>query len=110
MSTVSQRQVSLFVQSQVIGTRKAALTVRTLEWFDSCVFAEMPRQLIRPSKLPCAALPHALVWFLSCVGSAVGFEVGALGVDFITACEVTAVNPSLLEGVRRIRWERMLCS
>lgn len=92
----------------MIGAGEAALTVRTLEWFDSRVFAEMPRQLIRPGKLPCATLPHALVWFLSCVGSAVCFEVGAFGVHLITACEVTAVNPSLLEGVGRIRRERVL--
>lgn len=94
----------------MIRAGEATLTVRALERFDSCVFAEMPCQLIRPGELPCAALPHALVRFLSCVGSAVGFEVRAFGIDFITASEVAAVNPSLLEGVRRIRWKRMLCA
>lgn len=88
------------MQSQVIRAGEAALTVWTLERFDSCVFAEMPCQLIRPGKLPRAALPHALVRLLSCVCSAVGFEVGAFGVNLITVCKVAAVNPSLLEGVR----------
>lgn len=73
------------VQSQVIRPREAALTIRTLEWFDSCVLAEMSRQFIGPGKLPCTAFPHALVRFFTCVRSAVGFEVGALGVHFIAA-------------------------
>lgn len=54
------------MQSQVIRPREAALTIRTLEWFDSCVLAEMSRQFIGPGKLPCTAFPHALVRFFTC--------------------------------------------
>lgn len=59
-------EVTFLVQSQVVRTGEAAFTVRALEWFDSCVLAEVSCQLIRTGELPGAAFPHALVGFLTC--------------------------------------------
>lgn len=63
---VSHQEVAFLVQSQVVRTREAAFTVGALEWFDSCVLAEVSGQLIWTGELPGAAFPHALVGFLTC--------------------------------------------
>lgn len=52
------------VQCQVVWPGKAAIAVRALEWLHSRVFAVMPGQFIRASKLPGAAFPGALVGLL----------------------------------------------
>lgn len=107
---VSHQEVAFLVQSQVVRAGEAAFTVGALERFDSCVLAEVSRQLVWTGKLPRAAFPHALVGFLTGVCPAVCFEVGALGVHFVTATEVTAVNSTLFQCVRRLSGERMLCT
>lgn len=96
------------MQSQVVRAGEAAFTVGALERFHPCVLAEVSRQLVRTRELPRAAFPHALVGFLSGVRPAVCFEVGALGVHFVAAGEVAAVNSPLFQRVRRVRGERML--
>lgn len=63
---VSHQEVAFLVQSQVVRAGEAAFTVGALERFDSCVLAEVSRQLVRTGELPRAAFPHALVGFLSC--------------------------------------------
>ena len=66
IGSASHQEVALLVQSQVVGTGEAALTVGALKRFDACVLAEVSRQFVRAGKLPCAALPHALVGLLAC--------------------------------------------
>ena len=56
------------------------------------VFAVMSGQFIRPRKLPTAAFPRTLVGLLARVSPLVGLEVGALGVDLVTAGEVALVD------------------
>lgn len=73
--------MSLQVQGQMVGASECPLTVWTLERLHPGVLAHVPGELIGASKLPVTALPVALVWFLPGVGSLVGFEVRALGVD-----------------------------
>lgn len=63
--SASHQHVPPAVQGQVVGPGKAAVTVRTLEWLHSRVFAVMPRQFVRTGKLPGAAFPGALVGLLS---------------------------------------------
>lgn len=100
--------MALLVQSQVVGAGEAALAVGALEGFDARVFAEVSRQLVRTGELPCAAFPHALVGFLTGVRPAVRLEVGALGVDFVAAVEIAAVDSPFLQGVRGVGRQRML--
>jgi len=54
------------VQSQVVGSGKAAFAVGALERLDPRVLPEVPRQLVRTGELPRAAFPQALVGFLAC--------------------------------------------
>lgn len=58
--------VSLHVQSEVVGSGEGPFTQVTLERPVSGVLPEVTRELVRASKLPAAALPAAVVWFLSC--------------------------------------------
>lgn len=46
---------------------------------------------------------------LTGVCPAVCFQMGALSVDFVAACEITAVDSALFQRVRRVGRERMLC-
>lgn len=62
----SHQQVAFLVQRQVVGSGEAALTVGTLERLHARVLAEVSGELVGARKLPCAALPHALVGFLTC--------------------------------------------
>ncbi len=65
-ATLSSRSlVSLHVESQVVGPGEAPLAVAALERLDPSVLPMMPRQLIRASKAPLAALPRATVGFLT---------------------------------------------
>lgn len=43
---VSHQEVAFLVQSQVVRAGEAAFTVGALERFDSCVLAEVSRQLV----------------------------------------------------------------
>ena len=70
-----------------------------LERLGAGVFPVMPRQLVRPRKLPAAAVPRALVGLLTRVRPLVGLQVRALGVDFVTRRKVAAVNLPPLEAV-----------
>ena len=62
----SHEHVAFPVKSKVVGAGEAAVTVWTLERFDSSVFSEMSCEFIRPSKFPCASFPRAFVGFFSC--------------------------------------------
>lgn len=73
---------------------EAAIALRAAERLDARVFAEMSREFVRPRESPRAALPGAVVRLLPCVDAAVGFEVGALGVDLFAAFVVTHVYSS----------------
>lgn len=61
----SHQQVTLLVQSEVIGAREGAITVRALEWLYSRVLPKVTGQLIRAGELPRTAFPHALIGLLS---------------------------------------------
>lgn len=49
--------MSLEMEGQVIGTRKASLTMNTFERFGAGMFAIVARQFIAAGKSPLAALP-----------------------------------------------------
>lgn len=54
------------MEGKVVGAGEAAVTVWTLEGFDSSMFSEMSREFIRPSEFPCASFPCTFVGFFSC--------------------------------------------
>ena len=54
------------MQGKVVRAGEAAVTVWTLERFDSSMFSEMSCEFIRPSKFPCASFPCTFVGFFSC--------------------------------------------
>lgn len=83
----------------MVRAREAAFAVSTLEGFDARVLAVVACELVRACKLPCAAVPRALVWLLTSVGPPVGLQVGAFGVNFIAALKLTAMDASPL-GIR----------
>ncbi len=91
--------MSLEVQGQVVRSSKSPLAVGTLEGLHSRVLAHVTGQLIRTGKLPVAALPVALVWFLPGVGPLVGFEVRALGVHLGAARVGAAVHTLVALGL-----------
>lgn len=97
---LSDQHVAFPVEGKVVGAREASVTVRTLERFDSSVFAEMSCEFIRPSELPCAAFPGAFVGLFSCMSSSVCFQVRALSVDFVASVVVTSVYPPFPLGIR----------
>ena len=76
----------------MVRSSECSLTVEALERLDTGVLPHVPRQLIRSSKLPTAALPGTLVRLFTSVGSLVGLEVRALGVDFVAARVGTTMN------------------
>jgi len=59
--------MSLVVQGQMIGSRKASITILAFERFTSGVFSEMPSQLVTSSKPPLATIPRTFVWLFSCM-------------------------------------------
>lgn len=62
---IQSSQVSLHMQSQVVGAGEGALAQVALERPVTGVLAEMTRQLIRAGELPSASLPVAVVRFLT---------------------------------------------
>lgn len=80
----------------MVRAGEAAVTVAAFERFDAGVFAVMSCQLVRASELPCAVIPCALIWLLTCVCASVGFKMRALGVNLIAALKLTPVNASPL--------------
>lgn len=80
------------MKGKVIGASESSVAVRTLERFNAGVLAVMTREFIGSSKLPVAALPCALVWLFTGVGSLVSLEVGTLGVDLVAARVLTSVD------------------
>lgn len=104
----SDEHVALPVQGKVVRTREAAVTVWTLERFDSSVFSEMPCQFIGPSKLPRAPFPCTFVGFFSCMCSSVCFQVRAFSVHFVASVVITSVYPPLPLGVWRFHRQRSL--
>ena len=87
----------LQVQRQVVGASKGAFTELAGVRPNPRVLPYVPAQLVRPGELPAAVLPQADVGLLPGVGPEVGLEVGALGVDFVTAREVTMVCSPLFQ-------------
>lgn len=63
--------VPLHVQGEVVGAGEGAFTQVTLEWAVPGVLPEVTCKLVGTSEFPAAALPAAVVWFLSCVCSEV---------------------------------------
>jgi len=57
--------VPLHVQRQVVGARERAVAQLALERAVAGVLAVVPRQLVRPGKLPAAPVPVALVRLLA---------------------------------------------
>lgn len=82
----------LHVQREVVGPGEGTLTQVTLERPVSGVLPEVTRELVGTSELPAAALPAAVVRFLSCVRPEVRLQVGALGVRLPTAGESAGVR------------------
>jgi len=64
----------------------------TFEGLGSRVLPEVTGQLVGPGEFPAAALPGALVRLLARVGPHVGLQVGALGVNLVTARVRTPVH------------------
>jgi len=91
--------VSFHMKGQVITSRERSCTKLTFERFLSCMFSVMSCQLIGPCELPLAALPRALVRFLTGVGPLVSLQVRALGVYFVTILKITLVNFSFFQTV-----------
>lgn len=85
------------MQREVVRPGEGAVAFGAAERFDSCVLAKVSGQLVRAGEAPGAAFPSTVVGFLSCVYPPVGFEVGALGVNFFAAFIVAHVDPSPLD-------------
>lgn len=81
----------------MIGAREAAAAHGALEGFGSRVFPEVTRQLIGTSEPPVTALPRAPIRLLTSVCPQMSFQVGRLGVNFLTTWKITVVYPSFLE-------------
>ena len=64
--------VALHVQRQVVRPRERPRAEVTLERLEARVLSVVPGQFVRPSILPLAALPRALVRLLTRVGPLVG--------------------------------------
>ena len=57
--------MTFHVQCQVVGPRKTAVTVTTLERLGARVFPVVPGQLVTPREPPLAAVPGTLVGLLT---------------------------------------------
>ncbi len=96
------------------GELPCAAFPHALVGFLACKWGDKTR--IRSVKKACKRRLHVLekqssrVWIRTLTGvrPAVCFEVGALGVHFVAAGEVAAVNSPLFQWVRRVSRERML--
>lgn len=80
------------MKRQVVGAGKASVAVGAAEGFDARVLAIVPRQLIRTGEAPCATFPSALVWLFTCVYPPVGFQMRALGVNFVATIVIAHVH------------------
>jgi len=58
--------MSLGVECEVVGARKRARTVYTLERLGSGVLANVPRQLVRTRKVPLTTGEVTTIWLLTC--------------------------------------------
>ena len=88
--------VDLGVGGKVVATSKGAVTRLTNVWPQPRVFAQMPSELVGPSKFPITSRPRALKRALSSVCARVGLEMGAFGVALAAAgmqAHVRAVSP-----------------
>lgn len=83
--------MALHVEGEVVRSGERPLAEVASERLLTRVLAEVARQLVRPSKLPHAPFPCAMVRFLTCVRSFVSFQMGTLGVHFIAPRHVTFV-------------------
>ena len=84
--------MSFHVQREMIRARKLSRAQVTLERLLSRVLPVVAGELVGARKLPRAPGPRALVRFLTRVSPLVGLEVGALGVDLVTAGEVALMD------------------
>ena len=103
--------MSLQVESEVIRSGERSLAVGALERFHSSMLAHVSGEFVRPCEFPCAALPCALVRFLSSVGPLMGLEVRALCVDLVAAGVGAAVHSLVslwlgivVDGIDKIIW------
>ena len=83
--------MSLHVEGEVITTRELPLAEVALEGLGAGVLPVVPRQLVRPGKLPAAPVPRALIRLLSRVCPLVRFQVRALCVHLVATGKVAAV-------------------
>ena len=83
------------MKSEMVRPGESSGAVGTAEWFLSCVFPQVSRQLVRPEKGPAAALEMTDEGSLPCMDSLVSLQVGALLVSLITVREVTQVTLTL---------------
>ena len=88
--------MSLEVEGQMVTSGERARAVDALEGLGPRVLPVVPRQLIRPGKLPAAPFPRAPVRLLSRVRPDVRLEMRALGVDLLAAREVAEVRLSIV--------------
>ena len=94
------------VQGEMVGSGKALAANLAEERARSGVFSRVPRQLVRAGKGVATVGPRAGVGSFSCVDPHVSLQVGALGVNFITAGEGTAMVALHLPGQHRL-WPRI---
>ena len=95
--------MSLEVERQMVTAGERSSTVDALEGLCPSVLPVVPRQLIRPGKLPAAPIPRASVWLLACVRPDVRLEMRAFCVDLLAAREVAKVRLSAVLQNRRGR-------
>ena len=84
--------MSLHVEGEVITARELPLAEMALEGLGTSVLPVVPRQLVRPGKLPAAPVPRALVRLLPRVGPLVRLQVRALCVHLVAAGKVAAMH------------------
>ena len=84
--------MSFHVQGQVVAAGERPRAEVALEGLGPRVLPVVPRQLVRPGKLPAAPVPCALVRLLARVGPLVRLQVRALCVDLVAAGKVAAVH------------------
>jgi hypothetical protein len=77
-------EMALHVEGEMIGTGETTLAAATFEWLRSGVLAIVSRQFVGPGEPPVTTVPTAVVGFLTGVCPLVGFQVGGLGVHFLT--------------------------
>ena len=95
--------MSLEVERQMVTSGERPSAVGALEGLCPRVLPVVPRQLVRPGKLPAAPIPRASVWLLARVCPDVRLEMRALRVDLLAAREVAEVRLSAVLQNRRGR-------